>query len=162
MQKFVQTKRTPIYNNNGKIAVACPPMKSNVNISMISRSASFFGISELIVTGQNRITKHISRECTIPTSYHNSLMPIILKYKDMGYRIIGLEQSVNSQNLFNYRFPETPVLLVAGNECTGMDQKILDVLDDVLEIPLLGNPHSLNVAVAVSVCLYEYAKQFNG
>jgi tRNA G18 (ribose-2'-O)-methylase SpoU len=134
-------------------------MKSNVNISMIARSASCMGADTLIITGQNRITKHISRDCNIPIKHHNSLMPVIRKYKENGYKIIGLEQATNSSNMHQYKFADVPTFLVVGNECKGLDQEVLDSLDEVIEIPLFGKPHSLNVAVATSICLFEYAKQ---
>lgn len=47
------------------LVIACPVMKNNKNISMIARSASCFGASKLIITGQNRIDPHISRDINL-------------------------------------------------------------------------------------------------
>lgn len=154
-------KREPIENLNGELIIACPTMKTNSNVSMIVRSASCFGASKVIITGRNRIDDHISRDHNIEVKYHNSLVPVIVKLKRSGYKIIGLEQTTNSQRIFDYEFSAQPTVLVVGNECRGIEQDLLECLDEVIEIPLLNKPHSLNVAVATSVVLYEYAKQMS-
>jgi tRNA G18 (ribose-2'-O)-methylase SpoU len=41
----------------------------------------------------------------------------------------------------------------------GSDSGVLDVLDDAVEIPVYGLPHSYNVATAAAMALYEYARQ---
>jgi len=154
-------KRKPLSKNGKPLVVACPPMKSNCNVSMLARSASCLGAVRFITTGQNRIDDHISRDCNIEMKHHHSLLPVIKRYRRQGYRVIGVEQATRSKNIYNYMFEDEPTLLVIGNECKGMDQEVLDCMDEVIEIPLFGEPHSLNVAVAASLCLYEYAKQCN-
>jgi tRNA G18 (ribose-2'-O)-methylase SpoU len=47
-----------------------------------------------------------------------------------------------------------------GNERLGLSQEILDLLDDVIEIPVWGMPHSYNAATATNMALYEYCRQF--
>ena len=160
--KFEQIRRSPVSNKNGIFVIACPQMKNNNNVSMIARTASCLGATGMIVTGWNKIDSQISRDISISISYHRSLLPVIQKYRSNGYCIIGLEQTNKSVNLYNYKFPKVPILLVIGNECKGMDQDILNELDEAIEIPHFNSPHSLNVAVAASVCLFEYAKQCNG
>ena len=51
-------------------------------------------------------------------------------------------------------------VLVVGNERTGLNDEILPLLDDVVEIPVFGLPHSFNVATATSMAMYEYCRQF--
>jgi len=142
------------------IVVACPVMKNNDNISMMARSASCFGVKTFITTGQNKVDSHISRNCSIDIQSHRSLLPVIKKYKEGGYRILGIEQTKDSIPLSSYCFLNTPTLLVVGNECSGMSQEVLNELNDTIEIPLAGEPYSMNVAAALSICLYERSKQF--
>jgi tRNA G18 (ribose-2'-O)-methylase SpoU len=47
-----------------------------------------------------------------------------------------------------------------GNERTGLTEDILKIMDDVVEIPVYGLPHSFNAATAASMALYEYCRQF--
>lgn len=141
------------------LVIACPVMKNNKNISMIARSASCFGAKLLIITGQNKVDDHIARDYKIAVEKHRSLLPLIDKYSAYGYRIIGLEQGLEAFKLNDYKFEGLPTFLVVGNECNGIRKEIRDKLDKVVEIPLLDLPYSLNVAVATSIFLFEFAKQ---
>jgi len=47
--------------------------------------------------------------------------------------------------------------MVLGPEATGVPPQALDLLDCVVEIPMVGTGHSLNVAVAGSLVLYRLA-----
>ena len=76
-----------------------------------------------------------------------------------GYRLVGLEQSTDSQDLHEYRFRRKTALVI-GNERTGLTPDLLAMLDDVVEIPVWGMPYSYNVATATAMCLYEYCRQF--
>jgi tRNA (guanosine-2'-O-)-methyltransferase len=46
---------------------------------------------------------------------------------------------------------------VLGHEATGIPPEALDTLDTVVEFPMVGTGHSLNVAVAASLVLYKLA-----
>ena len=59
-----------------------------------------------------------------------------------------------------FRLPEgRPVLLVVGNETTGMSAAWRELCDDVVRVPIGGAASSLNAAVAGTVLLYEAARQ---
>jgi tRNA G18 (ribose-2'-O)-methylase SpoU len=84
---------------------------------------------------------------------------VLKELRTDGFRLVGLEQTTGSQSLHQYAFPRR-VALVIGNERTGLSEDILELLDDVVEIPIYGRPHSLNVANATAMALYEYCRQF--
>ncbi len=87
-------------------------------------------------------------------------MPPVLKdLREQGFRIVGLEQTNNSVYLTTYAF-ERKTALVIGNERQGLSDEALAMLDDVVEIPIYGMPHSLNVANATAMALYEYCRQY--
>ena len=44
---------------------------------------------------------------------------------------------------------------MAGNEVEGVDQRIVDIADTVVEIPQSGTKHSLNVAVSAGIALFH-------
>ncbi|ACQ80580.1 tRNA/rRNA methyltransferase (SpoU) [Beutenbergia cavernae DSM 12333] len=52
-----------------------------------------------------------------------------------------------------------PVLLLTGNETTGLSQAWRDAADDVVRIPMAGSASSLNAASATTAILYEAARQ---
>lgn len=144
-----------------ELVVVCAPMRSNINMSRIARAASCCGLTRMICCGPAKLDRKIARDATetIEIEGHRTLGPVLAKLRDDGYRLVGLEQTSNSQNLHDYRF-ERRTALVIGNERTGVTDDILNLLDAVVEIPVWGLPYSYNVATATSMCLYEYCRQF--
>ena len=144
-----------------EIIVACAPMRSNVNISSIARTASACAVERLVLTGNATLISKIARDGAeeLEVSIHRSLAPVLQKLRNDGYRLVGLEQTTNSTSMHSYSFARRTVLVV-GNERTGLTEDILKLLDDVVEIPVYGLPHSFNAATAASMSLYEYCRQF--
>jgi 23S rRNA (guanosine2251-2'-O)-methyltransferase len=50
------------------------------------------------------------------------------------------------------------ICLILGNEITGVDPNILALVDQAVEIPMLGQKQSLNVATAGGICMYEMVR----
>lgn len=144
-----------------EIVVACAPMRSNVNLSTIARTAGCCAVERMIVCGNARLDRTIARDGAdnIRLEVRNSLAPVLRSLRAEGYRLVGLEQVTNSHNLHDYRFPRR-VALVIGNERTGLRPDELELLDDCVEIPVWGLPYSYNVATATSMALYEYCRQY--
>ncbi len=144
-----------------EMIVACAPMRSNVNVSAIARTASACAIKKLVLTGNASLISKIARDGAeaLEVSVHRTLKPVLLKLRKEGYRLVGLEQATNSVSLHDYAFLRRTALVI-GNERTGLTSDILEVLDDVVEIPVYGLPHSFNAATATSMTLYEYCKQY--
>jgi tRNA G18 (ribose-2'-O)-methylase SpoU len=144
-----------------EIVVACAPMRSNVNLSTIARTAGCCGIERMIVCGNARLDRTIARDGadSVQLEVRNSLPPVLRTLRRDGFRLVGLEQTTNSSDLHGYAFPRR-VALVIGNERTGLTAAELELMDDCVEIPVWGLPYSYNVATATSMALYEYCKQY--
>lgn len=144
-----------------QLVVACVPMRSNVNISAIARTASAFGVQKLVLCGNNKLIAKIARDGAdeLEIVVRRTLLPALKAFADDGYRLVGVEQATNSQNIHEYEFHER-TLLVVGNERLGIADDVLAALDDVIEIPVYGVPHSFNAATATSMAMYEYCRQF--
>ena len=52
-----------------------------------------------------------------------------------------------------------PILLLFGNEHTGLDAGTLEKADAIVTLPMLGKLSSVNVAVTAAVLLYEFARR---
>ncbi|MEO0448286.1 MAG: TrmH family RNA methyltransferase [Verrucomicrobiota bacterium] len=158
-QQRHQDHRPP--NEDHTLIVACAPMRSNVNISGIARTASASGIKRLILCGNAKLISKIARDGAdeLEVDVHRSLPPILRKLRDQeDFRLVGLEQTTKSQNLYTYSFAKRTVLVI-GNERLGITEDILAELDDVIEIPVYGLPHSFNASSATAMALYEYRRQ---
>jgi tRNA G18 (ribose-2'-O)-methylase SpoU len=142
------------------LVIACPPFRSRVNLSRIIRAASCSGVHRIIACGRPKIDSKIARDgaTEIQLECHRSLPPVLKRLRQDGYLLVGLEQATNSQRLRDFAFPQRTVLVI-GHERTGIDQETLDLLDAVVEIPMFGLPHSLNVATATAIAIYEYCRQ---
>jgi TrmH family RNA methyltransferase len=51
---------------------------------------------------------------------------------------------------------EGPVLFTLGSERTGLPDEVMAACDEVAHVPLESDADSLNVAMAATLCLYEY------
>jgi tRNA G18 (ribose-2'-O)-methylase SpoU len=144
-----------------ELVVVCAPMRSNINLSRIARAASCCGLTRMICCGPAKLDRKIARDAadTIQIEGHRTLPPVLDKMRAGGFRLVGLEQTSNSQDLHHFQF-ERRTALVIGNERTGLTDDVLKLLDAVVEIPVWGLPYSYNVATATSMCLYEYCRQF--
>ena len=48
-----------------------------------------------------------------------------------------------------------------GNEVNGVSDEILNICDEILEIPQFGTKHSLNVSVATGIIVWELWRRLN-
>ena len=141
--------------------MACMPLRSNVNLSTIARTAGCCGVERMVVCGHARIDQKIARDGadSVQLEVRNSLPPVLRTLRADGYRLVGLEQTTNSVNLHEYAFARRTALVI-GNERHGLGEAELALMDDCVEIPVWGLPYSYNVATATAMALYEYGRQY--
>jgi tRNA G18 (ribose-2'-O)-methylase SpoU len=144
-----------------ELALCLAPMRSNVNLSNIIRTAGCCGVIRLIACGNPKIDRTIARDGAdqVQIDVHRTLPPVLKELKAEGYTLVGLEQTTNSVSLHNYRFPRRTALVI-GNERLGLAEEELQLVDAVVEIPVWGLPFAYNVANATAMALYEYCKQW--
>jgi tRNA G18 (ribose-2'-O)-methylase SpoU len=63
------------------------------------------------------------------------------------------ERSIAIQQLLDLR-NEKPIVLVVGNEISGVDPGILELCEQTVHIPMAGQKRSFNVAVAYGIAVY--------
>jgi tRNA G18 (ribose-2'-O)-methylase SpoU len=144
-----------------QLVLCCAPMRSNVNLSNMVRTAGCCGITRVIACGSLKIDKTIARDGAeqVQIDVHRTLPPVLKELKAEGYTLVGLEQATNSVSLHEYRFPQRTAL-VLGNERLGLTDEELRLVDVVVEIPVWGMPHAYNVATSAAMAMYEYCRQW--
>lgn len=144
-----------------ELVLACPAFKSQVNLSRIVRLAGCAGINRIIACGSARINSSIARDGDqhVTIERRRTMLPVLKKLKQDGFRLVGLEQTDQSQVLFEYSFSRRTALVI-GHERLGIAEQELACLDDLIEIPVFGLPYSYNVVTATTMAVYEYCKQF--
>jgi tRNA (guanosine-2'-O-)-methyltransferase len=77
--------------------------------------------------------------------------------RSAGYRVIGVELADEAVRLADLPAARQRTIVVLGHEQAGIPPEAVDLLDAVVEIPMVGTGASLNVAVAGSLVLYRLA-----
>lgn len=69
-------------------------------------------------------------------------------------QIIAVEQNEKSVPYDMYNF-NLPLALVVGHESDGVSKEVLQVCDEIVELPMFGVNISLNVMVSLGIVLYQ-------
>ncbi|MFO1065910.1 MAG: TrmH family RNA methyltransferase [Pirellulales bacterium] len=143
------------------IVLVSAPLRSSVNLSRMVRLAGGCGVTRLIHCGPGKVDREIARDAAdyVTVETRSSLPPVLDRLRGEGFHLVGLEQTTNSQCLYEYRFTQKTALII-GAEREGLSDEALSKLDAVVEIPVYGKPASHNVVTATTMALYEYCRQF--
>lgn len=137
-------------------------IRSRENVGSIFRTADAAGAKKIYLCGITPIPPHekisktaLGAETFVPWEYRKQTSRCLLELKNQNekLKIVGLEQTKTSQNIFKFR-PRFPIALILGNEINGLSPQILRYCDKKISIPMYGKKESLNVAVAAGIALY--------
>jgi tRNA G18 (ribose-2'-O)-methylase SpoU len=138
-------------------------VRSAFNVGSIFRSADGVQVHHLYLCGITPTPQHakvaktaLGAEQTVPWSYHNNAVDLAHDLHASGYRLWALEDGAQAEPLFTAPnlVGGPPVVLVVGNEVTGVDPALLALCERVLAIPMWGAKRSLNVAIAFGIAVY--------
>ena len=131
------------------------------NVGALFRCADVFRVKKVYLCGYTGFPprKEISKvalgaEKWIPWEKYWQTHILIKKLKSEGIRIVALETGKKFIPLFDYKI-FFPMALIVGSETNGISNKILEMADDRVAIPMLGRKESLNVAVAAGIALHQ-------
>lgn len=150
------------------VVVILDNVRSALNVGSFFRTCDTFAIRTLVLTGisatppNREINKTaIGSTESVQWQYFEHIMDAINYFKKEGYKIIGVEQTDQSQRLQDFTLTDTKAALVFGNEVNGLSESILPLLDGCIEIPQVGTKHSLNVSVCGGIVLWEVFRKFH-
>lgn len=133
------------------------------NIGTLARSADAFGASALVVTG-HAADPYDPQAVRASTGSLFALTvlrvpgpgPVVEWAHAHGYRIVGTDEE--GSPLADVDLTGR-VLVVVGNETTGLSAGWRAACNDVASIPMVGSASSLNAAVAGSIVLHHALQQ---
>lgn len=159
------------------IIVVLDNIRSRENVGSIFRTADAAGVSKIYLCGitpvptrgifvdtkmplVDRISKTaLGAETWVSWEYYRQTWRLLKKLKVQGLKLVALEQTKESVDVFNFRALDfSPLALVVGNEVKGLSPQILKHCDKKISIPMYGKKESLNVAVAFGVAVYQMLK----
>ena len=146
-------------------AVLLDNVRSMQNVGSILRTSDAFLISEVVMGGITGVPPHkeisktaLGAEDSVSWRHVEDAVEECTRMKRDGWKICVLEQVHGSIDLMDFAPEEgARYLLVVGNEVSGVDQRIVDMADIILEIPMRGVKHSLNVAVSAGMAIWKIA-----
>lgn len=156
-----------------KVVVVAHDIRSTYNVGALFRTLEGLGAEEFILSGyspypeasSDRRLPHeikslsvaihktaLGAEKLLKWQYTSDPKNHINGLKSRGYRVIALEQTKDAKDINKYKFPPK-VVLVIGNEIEGINASLLNLADDVIEIPMKGKKESFNVVVAAAIAI---------
>lgn len=158
LEELRAVERHPIY-------VLLDNIRSVYNVGSIFRTSDAVLIKKLYLTGY---TPHPPRKDiektalgaieSVPWEYHKDPIEVIRLLKKENVKIVALEITDSSIPYYEMKPEHFPICLVIGNEIVGISDEVLSMCDMSIEIPQFGIKHSLNVAVAYGIAVYELVK----
>jgi 23S rRNA (guanosine2251-2'-O)-methyltransferase len=101
----------------------------------------------------------LGAEESVPWEHAWEVVPLVRSMRERGYEIAAVETTVHAVDLFDWA-PRFPVCIVFGHEVDGIRPEVSALCDTHVRIPMLGAKHSLNVATAGGVVIYELLRKY--
>ena len=147
------------------ITIVCDAIRTPANIGMCFRISESFGVQKIFLhesspKTDNRVVKKTARNTVnqIEYEHYTNFDETILKLKEEGNTIIGIEVTDKSINIQDFNFSNTKkIVLLLGSERHGI--KNTDFLDASVAIPMYGRNSSINVIHSLAITLYEVTNQ---
>ena len=157
IEEFKKSKKT-------SAIVILDNIRSIHNVGSIFRTSDSFLIEKIIISGYTATPENSKMEKTalgssdsVEWEYSEDIIDTIEKLKKRGTKIISVEQADKSLNIENFKpVRDNKYAFIFGNEVDGIQDDLINVSDEVVEIPQVGTKHSLNVSVAAGIVLWDF------
>lgn len=159
VQEFKQAEKIPV-------VMVLENIRSAYNVGSVFRTSDAFLVQSIYIIGYSAKPPHkeikktaLGAEETVDWKYFKTTAEAIEDLRAGGFNIYAAEQAEGSYKLNAIGFePEEKIAVVFGNEVTGVEQSTIALCDGCIEIPQLGMKHSLNIATAAGVVLWELVR----
>jgi len=158
VEEFRQSEKIPVI-------VVLENIRSAYNVGSIFRTSDAFLLHSIYICGYTAYPPHkeikktaLGAEESVSWKYFKDVNEAIAEIREQGFKVYAVEQAVDSWKLGSFTTEDEKVAVVFGNEVTGVEQSTIAASDGVIEIPQLGMKHSLNVATAAGVVLWELVR----
>ena len=141
-------------------------VRSAWNVGSVFRTADGLGVGKLYLCGitptpDNEAVRKTSlgSEESVAWEYSRNALELAKRLKVEGVKLIALEQDPRAAPITQLVISDSRFsILVLGNEITGVDPDLLDICDQIVQIPMRGQKRSFNVEVAFAIAAYSLAK----
>lgn len=159
VEEFKRTEKIPII-------VVLENIRSAYNVGSVFRTADAFLIEAIYICGYSAKPPHkeikktaLGAEETVYWKHFRLAIEAVEELKRRKYKVYAVEQAEGSYKLHAANFKQNEkIAVIFGNEVTGVEQSTINICDGCIEIPQLGMKHSLNIATAAGVVLWELVR----
>ena len=148
------------------VSVLLENVRSLYNVGAFFRTGDAVALEKLYLAGitgyppQKMITKTaLGAEDTVAWERVADARAMVAALRERHFEIAAIETSVHAVDLFDWQ-PQFPVCVLFGHETDGLTPELGALADTHVRIPMLGRKHSLNVATAGGVVLYELLRKY--
>lgn len=148
------------------VRILLDDIRSLYNVGSFFRTADAAAISCLYLSGITARPPHqglaktaLGAEQTVAWQAVPDPVAMLVTLRAQGFQIAAIETSPHAVDLFDWK-PDFPVCVLFGNEVDGLKPEILAQADLCVRIPMLGVKHSLNVATAGGIVMYELLRKY--
>ncbi|HET9909619.1 MAG TPA: RNA methyltransferase [Anaerolineales bacterium] len=147
-----------------RVSVLLDNIRSAWNVGSIFRSADGFGFAHVYLCGitptpeNEAVTKtSLGAENYVSWSYHKDAVQLVGALKKEGGKVWALEEHERAVHLSKHVDADStnPVILIVGNEVTGVDPGLIELSERIFFIPMRGEKTSFNVAIAFGIASYQ-------
>lgn len=145
-------------------------VRSLNNIGSVFRTADAFAIEAVylcVITAKpphREINKTaLGATESVNWTYFEDTQTAVKKLKEDGWKVYAIEQTENSILLNEFKpLSDEKIALIFGHEVKGVEQKVINQCDGVIEIPQKGTKHSLNISVSAGVVIWDLVNKLDG
>jgi 23S rRNA (guanosine2251-2'-O)-methyltransferase len=148
------------------VSVLLHNVRSLYNVGSFFRTMDAAGCEKLYLTGITGRPPHaglaktaLGAEETVAWEHHFEPSDLIQQLHQQGSEIVAVETSIHATDLYDWQ-PRFPVCVLFGHEVDGLPESLLELCDTHIRIPMLGRKHSLNVATAGGIVIYELLRKY--
>jgi 23S rRNA (guanosine2251-2'-O)-methyltransferase len=149
------------------VIVVLENIRSAYNVGSVFRSCDAFLVTAIYLVGYTARPPHkeikktaLGAEETVDWKYYKTSLEAIEELRVAGYDVYSVEQAEGSLPLNEFNSAGKKVAVIFGNEVTGVEQSTIEASNGCIEIPQMGMKHSLNIATAAGVVLWEFVKPY--
>ena len=159
VDEFKQSDKTPVI-------VVLENIRSAYNVGSVFRTSDAFLAEAIYIIGYTSQPPHkeikktaLGAEESVRWKHFDTSAGAITDLKEKGYNVYAVEQVEGSFKLNTIGFDaDEKIAVIFGNEKAGVEQSTISLCDGCIEIPQLGIKHSLNIATAAGVVLWELVR----
>ena len=159
VEEFKQSEKIPVI-------VVLENIRSAYNVGSVFRTADAFLLEAIYICGYTCVPPHkeikktaLGAEESVTWKHFENASLAIHELQSLGHTVYAVEQAQHSTKLNDIAYKiGDKIAVIFGNEVSGVEQSTIQQCKGCIEIPQLGMKHSLNIATAAGVVLWELVR----